>query len=199
MNERFGRAVDVATRIRKFTRDGTQVDDMSATAFHHAGKHRAGAIHESLDVGVDHRFPIVHSRLVRRLQAKGKPGIIHEYVDLGKRSGQRCDGSLDGIPVAYVENERMNVLAELLAERIQPLAAATRRDNPPSLRSVPACYRRPKPRRCTRDKRDHSSILFRLSRSTTPHLRLKVMKACAPVWQAQGSPGQAVPLPAYCT
>ena len=101
-------AIHVATGVGGITGYGTHVDDVTAVALHHPGHHEARHRQQSLDVGVDHRLPVIKVALVFRLQPQGQSGIIHQHVDLLPVSRKVVDIFLGLLAVSHVKGERQH-------------------------------------------------------------------------------------------
>jgi hypothetical protein len=94
-----------------------------AVARHHSGQDRARAVNDALDVGVDHRLPIVEIGLGRGLEAEREPGIVDEDVGVGEGAGQGRDRGLDRRALAHVEMQRMKIRAEFLRQHREAIVA----------------------------------------------------------------------------
>ncbi|MOA00312.1 hypothetical protein D3C78_1196680 [compost metagenome] len=48
------------------------------------GQQQAGAVHQALDVGIDHGVPIIQIALGRRIRPQGQPGVVDQPAQLGE-------------------------------------------------------------------------------------------------------------------
>ena len=123
-HKRFGRAIDIAARVRPATRSGANVDHMAAVALDHTWQHSAGHIDQAFVVGVDHRFPVFNAGFVRRLQPQRQPGIVDQHVDVAPFRRQVSDHLFNGGAVTHVQLRGQNAVAKLLFQLLQTLLTA---------------------------------------------------------------------------
>ena len=82
---------------------------MALAAQDHAGDDGAGDVEKTLDVGVEHFFPVFGVVLVEPGEAAAQAGVVDEDVDFGPLLGEVDEGFLDGGGVADVEAEGEDV------------------------------------------------------------------------------------------
>ena len=156
VHERLGGAVDVRPRVRPAGGGRAQVHDVPAVARHHAGQHGARHGHQALAVGVDHLVPVVERRLVRRLEPQRQAGVVDQQIDRREIGRQPGDRLRHGRAVAHVERQdEQPLVAELGAQRFQPIDAPTRGDDAMPGAREPSRDLRAEPRRRSRDQNDH--------------------------------------------
>ena len=82
---------------------------MTMIAGHHTRDDEPGHGEQSLDVGVDHRFPVVLVTLVFLFKAECKSSVVDEHVYLVPLLGQRRYSIMCGLTVAHVKDERQHL------------------------------------------------------------------------------------------
>ena len=68
-------------------------------------------------------------RLVRQFETEREPRVVYEHVDLGELGRQRAEFASDRRPVAHVEFENVDAVAEIGAKVVEPLDAPATRDH----------------------------------------------------------------------
>lgn len=91
----FGRAVNVAARIRVRARDRAHVDDVAALAPGHSGQNLAGKVSQAGHVGGDHLQPIVGIGLLGFFQAQGFARVIDQDVHFLQLIRNRIPSGVD--------------------------------------------------------------------------------------------------------
>ncbi|MNH12646.1 hypothetical protein D3C79_721950 [compost metagenome] len=88
---------------------------------------QAGAVHQALDVGVDHGFPVIEVALGRRVSAQGQACVVDQPAQLGERRWQVGDGRFHGLAVTHIEHQAVHfgLLRQLGTQRFQALLTAT--------------------------------------------------------------------------
>lgn len=105
----FGGAVNIPARVDFFPGDGSDVHDMSAFLCDHQRGYGPGHVEKSLDIRVDHAFPVVQNAFLQGTDAYGETCVVDQYGDVPPFSFQSFDGLADFPGVAYVERERQYV------------------------------------------------------------------------------------------
>ncbi|MCY1181220.1 hypothetical protein D9M73_217130 [compost metagenome] len=66
---------------------------------------QAGAVHQALDIGIDHGVPVVQVALGRRVGTQGQASIVDkpgERVEFGRQTG---NGLLHGLAITHVQHQ----------------------------------------------------------------------------------------------
>ena len=109
LDSSFGGTVGAAAGIGGVAGYGTDVDDMTTTAFDHARNDETCHHEQSLDVSVNHGEAFVEIAFVLLVDAKSETGVVDEHVDGAIVGGKLLDGGFGKGAVANVEREEENV------------------------------------------------------------------------------------------
>ena len=101
----LGSAVHAASGIRRVTGYGAEVDDVAASALHHAGHYETGHREQAADVGVEHDVPFVEIALMFLVHSEYQSGVVDEHVYVLPFAFQRVEGRYDFLAVTYVERQ----------------------------------------------------------------------------------------------
>ena len=113
---RLGGAIHVSSGVCSIACHRTDVDDMTSVAFYHSRNNQSGHGEQSLDIGVDHRVPILVVAFVFWFKTKGESGIVYQHVDSAPFLGKRIDSFGGGIAVAHVEAQSQHFRRQFCLE-----------------------------------------------------------------------------------
>ncbi|MNQ91975.1 hypothetical protein D3C85_1073770 [compost metagenome] len=87
---------------------------------------QAGGVHQALDVGVDHGFPVVQAAVLRRVHTQRQACVVDQaaqFVEAGRQAG---DSLLHGLAVTHVEYQAVHfgLGRQFGAQGVQALLAA---------------------------------------------------------------------------
>ncbi|MNM92068.1 hypothetical protein D3C81_1043880 [compost metagenome] len=140
-DERLGAAIHVGARVRVVARDRTDVEDRRPTAVgDQPWQQQAGGVHQALDVGVDHGFPVVQAAVLRGIDAQRQACVVDQATQLVETRRQVGEGVFHGLAVTHVEHQAVNLGLgrQLGAQGVQTLlAAAGENQLPASLGETP--------------------------------------------------------------
>ena len=132
LHRRLRAAIDVAVGVGSVASHRTDVDDLATVALHHARHQRAAHVEQALDVGVDHRVPVVEVATLQRVEAQGQSGVVDQHVDLGPVGLQAAADVKHLLLVSHVEAERLRTHAQrldALGQRLEQVVSAARDDH----------------------------------------------------------------------
>ncbi|GHB17285.1 hypothetical protein GCM10009038_15040 [Salinicola rhizosphaerae] len=125
LDERFGRAIDVAARVRPLTGNRTHVDDRRAAAnVDQRRQKRVSHVDKPRDVGVDHGVPVLDLDLLRRLGRQRQSRIVDQRAHALERLRQFIDRFLHGLVIAHIEHDDVHVdlVGEFRLQRVEAIA-----------------------------------------------------------------------------
>ena len=127
---------------------------MAPASCHQHRQERPGHIHQPLDVGVHHDFPVVHCYRIGTLKAQSEPGVVHEHFDVRKFVRQGGRQGKYRIPVAYIQCHGMDwhLRGQRFGEFGNAFGASCRQDDFPAVRRKLARRGCTKARRSACDK-----------------------------------------------
>ena len=102
----FCGTIDVAAGVGRVACQRADVDDVASVALDHAGHDESRHRQQTLDVGVDHRLPIVETTLIFGFQTECQPRIVHQNIDFAPIVGQSAHEFLGFFTVSHVESQR---------------------------------------------------------------------------------------------
>src|SRR5690606_9345831 len=99
--------------------DRADVDDAAPLALDHAVDHLLGDIEQAVQVGVDHRAPVVGRHLAEQAIARDAR-VVHQYIHGTQFARNVLEGDHGGIPVGNIAHRCIEGIA-LGGLLIQPL------------------------------------------------------------------------------
>ncbi|MCY1457527.1 hypothetical protein D9M71_748310 [compost metagenome] len=69
---------------------------------------QTGAVHQALDVGVDHGFPVIQVALGGRVGAQGQAGVVDQPAQLGERRRQVGNRRFHGLAVTHIDYQTVH-------------------------------------------------------------------------------------------
>ena len=135
--------------------DRAEIDDMAATRLDHSARNDACNVEQTLDIGVDHRVPILGRARVDMLQTSGQTRIIDQYID---RTLVRnlCQMLLASLFVAYIEDEVLHLdvvyRADFGSHIFEAVSASSGENQVVAHRGQFSCGSLADTRRCARDE-----------------------------------------------
>ncbi|MCY1399011.1 hypothetical protein D9M71_140600 [compost metagenome] len=87
---------------------------------------QAGAVHQALDIGVDHGVPVVQVAVGCRVSAQSQAGIVDKAGELVELCRQTCNGLFHGLAITHVQHQAVypGLLREFGTQGIQALFTA---------------------------------------------------------------------------
>ena len=130
--ERFhrelGGAVHIAVRINFLAGTAADIHNMPFSALYHTGRYHPGNIQHTLDIGVNHRFPVIQTTLVNGAEPFGKACIVNQHINLPEIIGDAVEGSFHFLIPAHVEGKKQYIgsvsLFQVMTDLIQTLSPA---------------------------------------------------------------------------
>ena len=101
---------------------------MSSASFHHSRHYQSGHQQQSLDIGVNHGFPVIEVTLIFRFQSKRQSGIVYQHVNLTPFFRQSGNFLHRLFAVSHVESQCQHLcpfLRQFPFNLCQPLLVAT--------------------------------------------------------------------------
>ena len=113
--------------------DGTDVDNVAATALQHAGNDGMRGAHGTQQIGVDGIGPLVNAAEVKTApSADVVTGTVDQHVDAAPFHWQTIQQRLNRVLVPHIERNRQRRRSDLLDQRRQPVESARSANNPPA-------------------------------------------------------------------
>ncbi len=126
-DEGLGAAIHVAARVRIVARHRPDVQDRRAAAMgDEPWQQQASGVHQALDVGVDHGFPVVQAAVLRSIHTQRQAGVVDQTANLFKAGRKVGNSLLHGLAVTHVQHQAMHfgLGRQFSAQGIQALFAA---------------------------------------------------------------------------
>ncbi|MCY1436094.1 hypothetical protein D9M71_522090 [compost metagenome] len=73
-----------------------------------AWQQQAGGVHQALDVGVDHGFPVVQAAVLRRIYTQRETCVVDQASNFFEPGRQAGDGLLHGLAVTHIEHQAVH-------------------------------------------------------------------------------------------
>ena len=103
------RTIYVATSIGCVTSHRAHINDVSTVALYHSWYYETCHRQQSLDVRVNHRFPVIEIALVLRFQPQCQSCIVHQHINLLPLVRQFIDELLSFLAVSHVKGQRYHL------------------------------------------------------------------------------------------
>ena len=83
--------IDITSSIGGITSYRAYIDNMSVIALYHARHHKARHRLETLDIGINHCFPIIKIAFILWFKAKSQSCIVYQHINILPFCRQRFD------------------------------------------------------------------------------------------------------------
>ncbi len=108
-HEGLAGAIDMAAGIGPLSGDRADIDNARSGAMANQRRQQGvGDRHQTGDIGVDHRFPVLQRHLLRRQRRQRQPGVVDQGGDIGEIGGQRRHGGSHCLAVTNVKLNNMH-------------------------------------------------------------------------------------------
>ena len=111
LNRGLRSTIHIATCVCSITSHTAYVDYMTFVAFHHSWDNEASHGKQSLDVGVNHRVPILRITFILLLQSKCKTCIVDEYINRLPFLFERSYGILCCLCITNIKHKCLDLCA----------------------------------------------------------------------------------------
>ena len=109
LHKRLAGAIHMAAGIGPLPGDRADIDNTRPGAMAYQRRQQGvGHRHQTGDVGVDHRFPVLQRHLLRRQRRQRQPGVVDQGGDIGEGGGERRHGGSHRLAVTNVKLNNMH-------------------------------------------------------------------------------------------